>query len=113
MPQIIDVTAMVSCGPDTIGGGGGGCQPDCIGVGGLYGVGADCWLKPPRLSVGCSLGLTLGGIGGAIIVRGGSGRKADVSTSVVPSCVQKLSQSSSKVWLQVGQRFILSSKAFV
>jgi len=86
----------------TYGGGGGGCQPVCIGceggchdccigAGGLYGAG---WVEPVcRLIVGCSLGLTLGGIGGDIIVGGGSARNADVSMSEVPSFVQKLNHS--------------------
>jgi hypothetical protein len=41
------------------------------------------------------------------MVGGGSFRFDDSSTSVVPSSVQKLSQSSSNVRLQVGQTFIL------
>jgi hypothetical protein len=45
------------------------------------------------LIVGCSLGLTLGGSGGDIIVGGGSAGNADVSMSEVPSLVQKLSHS--------------------
>jgi hypothetical protein len=59
------------------------------------------------LIVGCSLGLTLGGIGGDdIIVGGGSAGNADVSTSEVPSLVQKLNHSWSNTWLHFGQRFI-------
>jgi hypothetical protein len=41
-----------------------------------------------------------------MIVGGGSVEAAGSSIKVVPSSVQKLSQSSSKVWLQLGQRFI-------
>src|ERR1700687_5561892 len=40
------------------------------------------------------------------MVGGGSDRRGPDSTRAVPSMVQKLSHSSSKVWLQVGQRFI-------
>lgn len=43
-----------------------------------------------------------------MIVGRGSFEAAGSSIRVVPSSVQKLSQSSSKVWLQLGQRFIES-----
>src|SRR5260370_32827359 len=59
------------CGLLAYEGGGGGCQPDCTGAGGAYDGGDG--LNPPllgeRLIVGCSLGLTLGGIGGDINLR--------------------------------------------
>jgi len=47
------------------------------------------------------------GVAEARIVGGGSLDDGSDSTRAVPSIVQKLSHSSSKVWLQVGQRFIL------
>ena len=45
-------------------------------------------------SVGCSFGLTLGGINGLTSVGGGSFALTSTSTSDVPSCVQKVSHSS-------------------
>ena len=48
-----------------------------------------------------------------MIVGGGSSLlDGESSTSVVPSWVQKASQSSSKVRLQVGQRFIFEKASF-
>jgi hypothetical protein len=59
-------------------------------------------------SVGCSLGLTLGGMrGGRHSVGGGSAGEGSASTSEVPSCVQNVSHSSVNSWLQVGQRFMI------
>ena len=61
--------------------------------------------------VGCSDGLTLGGIGGGYaIVGGGSFDEPGTSTSDEPSCVQKVSHSSVNCWLHVGQRFIISHR---
>jgi hypothetical protein len=58
--------------------------------------------------VGCSKGLTLGGIGAEYaIVGGGSFDEPVTSTSGEPSCVQKVSHSSVNCWLHVGQRFIV------
>lgn len=54
-----------------------------------------------------SPGLETGGGAGDMIVFARSLAAAESSIKVVPSLVQKLSQSSSYVWLQVGQRFIL------
>src|SRR5215470_16195854 len=74
------------------------------GTGG--GIGCDeIWPEPMPPEGCCQPGG--GGGGGATIVGGGSSGLAGNSTiRVVPSCVQKASQSSSKVRLQVGQRFI-------
>ena len=44
--------------------------------------------------VGCSSGLTLGGIAGLTSVTGGSFAEVSTATSDVPSCVQKVSHSS-------------------
>src|SRR5688572_28901121 len=49
------------------------------------------------------------GWAGAMIVGAGLLVLTASSTSVVPSCVQKLSQSSSNVRLHVGQRFMSSA----
>jgi hypothetical protein len=58
-------------------------------------------------NVGCSVGLTLGGIAGLKSVGGGSVDDTGTSTSEVPSCVQKVSHSSANSWLHLGQRFIV------
>src|SRR6185503_11381916 len=57
-------------------------------------------------SVGCSLGLTLGGMGALYKVGSGSTADLGTSTSDVPSCVQKVSHSSVNSWLHLGQRLI-------
>jgi len=53
-----------------------------------------------------SFGLETGGGEGDMIAFASSLEAAESSIKLVPSLVQKLSQSSSNVWLQVGQRFI-------
>jgi hypothetical protein len=59
-----------------------------------------------------SLGFESGGGAGDMIVAARSVLAAESSTKVVPSSVQKLSQSSSNVLLQVGQRFIFGKTSF-
>jgi hypothetical protein len=56
------------------------------------------------------LGLETGGGAGAMMVAAGSFLDTESSIKVVPSAVQKLSQPSENVWLQVGQRFIIERR---
>ena len=59
-----------------------------------------------------SPGLEIGGGAGAMIVAAKS-VFGESSIRAVPSLVQKLSQSSSNVLSQVGQRFIFGKTSFV
>ena len=90
------MTARLVCGATGYGGGGGaaqpdwddgGDQPDWTGAGGgRYDGGGGGTKRPGMSSVGCSVGLTLGGIdGGWNTVGGGSSGETGTSTSDVPS----------------------------
>src|SRR6267142_5597930 len=57
-------------------------------------------------SVGCSLGLTLGGMGRTQVGGGSADNSAGTSTKVEPSCVQKVSHSSVNSRLHLGQRLM-------
>src|SRR5215471_9567164 len=74
------------------------------GTGG--GIGCDEIWPEPMPPEGCCQPAGGGGGGATIVGGGSSGLAGDSTIRVVPSCVQKASQSSSKVRLQVGQRFI-------
>ena len=77
-------------------GGGGGLNPGCGVCGGLYSAGGGT-LLPGMSIVGCSKGLTLGGIEGLTSVTGGSITDVSAATSEVPSCVQNVNHSSVNV----------------
>src|SRR5262249_37375629 len=106
IPTIIEAVAKLLFSGCAYIGGGGGCHFGTLrGSGTADANGADAGSFKGRFKVASRSGFG-GGASDKLITVGGGSDAAGSSTSVVPSCVQKLSQSSGKVSLQVGQRFI-------
>src|SRR6185503_11248028 len=110
MPMTIDAVARPLLGGWALA-SGGGCHAGAAGGGGCHGDGGEPAPRAGGFQLAGSFGKTTSGGCGAMIVGGGSPDAAGSSIRVVPSCVQKLSHSSSNVSLQLGQRFILRAQA--
>jgi len=102
IPSTNEATAKLCCGFTGYAGGGGGVQPEASGAGGTYGSGTFC--LPGMSSVGCSVGLTLGGSSLLyLLIQKGAATAVTSLLYLVPPCTAVMA------WLLFGEAITASA----